>query len=97
MTIYAKRTERDNSKQSIVMTIGKNEVLLFGKNISVDAAPIIPNDRKMIPIRIVAENLGSNVEWKEEGQQIVVTKKINICIDPIKLLWLKQLPREFFG
>lgn len=39
-----------------------------------DVAPIITNDRTMLPARFIAENLGADVEWIESEQKVVMTK-----------------------
>lgn len=40
-----------------------------------DVAPIIRNDRTMLPARLVAESLGCSVEWNEETQEVVIKNK----------------------
>ena len=71
-------------KNSIVLTIGKKEANVFGETKSNDVAPIIRNDRTMLPARFVAENLGATVEWDNDTRTVTITKddiKIVITID----------------
>lgn len=43
-----------------------------GKAIKTDTASIIRNDRVLIPVRFIAENLGLNVNWNEEERRIAI-------------------------
>ena len=74
-TLYAKWTEKDNSVNQIILTIGKKAARVFGKTKSNDVAPKIVNDRTMLPVRFVAENLGAKVEWDGEKQLVIITGK----------------------
>ncbi|MBE7043697.1 MAG: hypothetical protein E7399_09470 [Ruminococcaceae bacterium] len=68
---------------AILLTIGKKEAIISGKVVQNDVAPMIVNDRTMLPIRFVAEGLGAEVLWsssepnqvylKKEGLEIVIT------------------------
>lgn len=42
--------------------------------ISSDVPPIIENDRTLVPIRVVSEYLGANVDWNEYEQSVTITK-----------------------
>ncbi len=73
----------DDSLNQIIFTIDKKEAVVFGETKINDVAPIIRNDRTMLPARFVAENLGAKVEWTETGtDQGVVT----ITKDDIKIV-----------
>ena len=74
-TLYAKWTEKDNSINQIILTIGKKDAQVFGKTKSNDVAPKIVNDRTMLPARFVAENLGAKVEWDGEKELVTITSK----------------------
>ena len=74
-TLYAKWTEKDNSINQIILTIGKKDAQVFGKSKTNDVAPKIVNDRTMLPARFVAENLGAKVEWDGEKQLVTITGK----------------------
>ena len=74
-TLYAKWTEKDNSVNQIILTIGKKDAQVFGKTKSNDVAPKIEKDRTMLPARFVAENLGAKVEWDGEKQLVTITGK----------------------
>ena len=73
--------------RQITLTIGKKEATVWNEAKSNDVAPIIRNDRTMLPARFVTENLGATVEWIGEEQKVLITKddlKIEIYIDSDK-------------
>ena len=72
-TLYAAWEEKDDSLRQIILTVGKKEALVFGKTKSNDVAPVIRNDRTMLPARFVAENLGATVTWDEEKRLVTIT------------------------
>lgn len=46
-----------------------------GKQLKPEVAPRIIKDVTMVPVRIIAEELGSKVEWNQKAQQVTITKK----------------------
>lgn len=74
MTLYAKWTSEDNSENEIILTIGQKEAIVFGKTKTNDVAPIIRNDRTMLPARFVAEELGAKVSWSEAERKVTIKK-----------------------
>ncbi len=74
MTLYAKWTSEDNSENEIILTIGQKEAVVFGKTKTNDVAPIIRNDRTMLPARFVAEELGAKVSWNEAERKVTIKK-----------------------
>lgn len=74
MTLYAKWTSEDNSENEIILTIGQKEAVVFGKTKTNDVAPIIRNDRTMLPARFVAEELGAKVSWNEDERKVTIKK-----------------------
>ena len=83
--LYAKWTEKDDSVNQIILTIGEKAAQVFGKTKSNDVAPKIEKDRTMLPARFVAENLGAKVEWDGEKQLVTITGK-NLKTDENVLL-----------
>lgn len=75
ITLYAAWTEKDNSINQIILTIGKKDAQVFGQIKTNDVAPKIVNDRTMLPARFVAENLGAKVEWDGEKELVTITGK----------------------
>lgn len=67
--------QRENKlKEQIILTIGKTEAQVFGETKVNDVAPIIRNDRTMLPARFVAENLGADVKWDNDERKVTITK-----------------------
>ena len=69
--------EQKNNEDSfkLILTIGEKSAKAFGKDVENDVAPIIRNDRTMLPARFVAENLGAKVLWDEDKQLVTVSGK----------------------
>lgn len=59
-------------KTEIKMTVDSMTAYVNGAATTLDAAPVIKNDRTMLPVRFVAENLGATVEWNEKEQKVTV-------------------------
>lgn len=77
ITLYAKWTAEpvDDSKSKIVLAIGKKEATVFGETKINDVAPLIRNNRTMLPSRFVAESLGAVVSWNEEKELVTIKGK----------------------
>ncbi|MZQ75276.1 MAG: hypothetical protein GT589_03855 [Peptoclostridium sp.] len=58
----------------IELTIGKQMATVNSKAVTLDAAPVIMNDRTMVPLRFVAEALGCKVGWDEATQKVTIEK-----------------------
>ena len=56
------------------------KVLLNEKPIEFDVAPVIANDRTLVPVRAIFEALGAMVEWDEDTRTVISAKGDNICI-----------------
>ena len=54
------------------MYIDSTDATVFGKAATTDVAPIIVNDRTMLPSRFVAENLGATVTWDAEARKATI-------------------------
>lgn len=62
----------DNSGREVVLTIGRKEARVDGSDIINDVAPVIRNDRTMLPARFIAENLGAQVTWDGKKQEVII-------------------------
>lgn len=81
-TLYAKWTKveptpapADNSKNELVLTIGKKEANVFGSEKENVVAPMIKNGQPMLPVRFIAENLGAKVTWNGKKQLVTIKGK----------------------
>lgn len=50
-------------------------VFVNGSKIEFDSEPIIVNDRTLVPIRAISENLGYDVGWENEHQLVTISNK----------------------
>ncbi|MDA8234716.1 MAG: stalk domain-containing protein [Clostridia bacterium] len=60
------------------------KVVINGKQVSVNPAPILVNGKVLVPARQVLENLGAEVDWDKEAQTVFVEKgytSIELMID----------------
>ena len=74
---FEKENTADDTTKTDVIVLAINSVVadVFGKQVVNDVAPIIRNDRTMLPARFVAEALGASVEWDEAAQKVTITKE----------------------
>lgn len=82
-TLYAKwiEEEAELETKTIVLTIGEVAATIDGEAVTNDVAPIIVNERTMLPIRFIAEELGATVDWNPETKTVTITlDEINIVI-----------------
>lgn len=50
------------------------EITIDGANIQTDVAPLIINNRTMVPIRAIFEAIGGKIEWNNDTQTAIGTK-----------------------
>lgn len=62
------------TKDEIVITLNlaENKVFVGEEEYSLDVSAEVMNNRTMVPLRFIAEQLGLNVEWDEELQTIEI-------------------------
>lgn len=58
----------------IEITIGKNEAVVNGQKVALDAPAFIENNRTYLPVHFVAEKLGASVLWDAETSTATLTK-----------------------
>lgn len=85
--------EKENSAQEVIFTIDKNEYkkIIDGKESSfnMDVAPIIKQDRTLLPIRYLAESLGAKINWDKNTRTATFIKndeKVSVQVDTGKIL-----------
>lgn len=66
---------KDSVGQVVVMSIGSNEIIINDAKATIDAAPIVQNDRTFVPFRALAEAFGAEVAYDEATQ--AVTAELN--------------------
>jgi len=50
-------------ERTIILTIDHPVAVVDGREVPLDAPPVIRNDRTMVPVRFVAEQMGAKVYW----------------------------------
>lgn len=58
----------------IKLTIGGSKALVDGYEVPLDIAPTIVNSNTVVPLRFVAENSGSFVDWNPEDKTISISR-----------------------
>ncbi len=48
------------------------KIEIDGNKVITDVAPFIDNDRTLVPIRVISENLGYNVNWDNNSRKVTV-------------------------
>lgn len=69
--------------KTIILQISSTAVLVDDQAIINDVAPVIRNDRTLVPIRIITEALGGQVAWNEAAKEVTLTvngKEIKMTI-----------------
>lgn len=56
-------------------TFAQNEIKLWidGNYVESDAAPFIEESRTLVPLRVISENLGLNVDWNSETKEVTIS------------------------
>ncbi len=76
-------TNNITNNVSLVLYIGKTTASVGGESVENDVAPIVRNDRTMLPARFVAEQLGAKVDWNQDLKQVIITKGDKLITIPI--------------
>ena len=67
-----KRVTVIRGSQMIEMRAGKKELTLNGKLIVGDAAPVIRDNRTLVPLRLLSEQFGWKVDWNAEKKEVTL-------------------------
>lgn len=60
------------------------KLVIDGKTIAADPEAFIKNDRTMVPLRVIAEELNADVQWDNENRTVLISKgdlHVNLPID----------------
>jgi len=75
------------SAKTMEFTIGSTDLYVKDAEIeskTIDAVPYIENSRTMVPVRVVSENFGAEVDWNNEARKVTITsedKTVELTID----------------
>ena len=68
---------------TIKLKIGSKTMLVDGKSVALEAAPVILNSRTLLPIRAVVEATGGVIDWDASAQKVTILrndKKLELWI-----------------
>ena len=65
-----------NDGNTIGLEIGSNEMTVNDEKVSLDTAPVITDDRTLVPLRAVSEALDCNVDWNGDTKTVTISKEI---------------------
>ena len=83
------QTEKDTT---IILKIGSPVMTVNGADMPIDeqgTAPVIVNDRTLLPVRAVVEQMGGTVGWNGETEEVTLTygeDEIKLTIDSTEAL-----------
>ncbi len=65
-----------NLYDNIIYPFDEDRIKIFynGTEIRTDTAPVIENDRTLVPLRAIFEAMGCVVDWSQEEQEITVVR-----------------------
>jgi hypothetical protein len=66
---------------SVVVTVGKPEVVINGETRPLDVPPIIYHGVVLVPVRVISESMGAYVQWVPD-QHVVVVRYIQPTAPP---------------
>jgi len=72
-------TESEENKK-LILTVGSKNAIVFGESVVNDVAPVIVNERTMLPARFVAEALGAKVLWDRNTRTVSIIGEKAIAI-----------------
>lgn len=62
-----------SSDGTLTLQVGNNEIIKNGETYTFDSAPVIIDDRTLVPVRAVSELLGLEVDWKSKTNTVEIT------------------------
>ena len=48
------------------------KIMIDGKEVKSDVVPVVENSRTLVPLRVISETLGADVEWIQSSRQAVI-------------------------
>ena len=70
------------SGKKIALEIGRNMALINENPVYLDKAPMLINDKTMVPLRFISENLGAKVHWDEYTRTVYISTTGDEIIPP---------------
>ncbi|MNR23209.1 hypothetical protein D3C85_1402160 [compost metagenome] len=54
------------------LTLGSKDIIINGKRKQVAVSPILINNRTLVPLRLVSEQLGIAVKWEQKTKTVTI-------------------------
>jgi len=70
--------------RTLVLTLDRREALLDGEPIALDAAPFMQQGRTMVPIRVIGDFLGADLDWDGATRRVtfrLAGKEVLLTVD----------------
>ena len=64
-----------NGAEYVGLTIGEKEMNVNGERKAIDVAPIIKNNRTLVPVRAISEGIGAAVNWDADSKKVSIESK----------------------
>ena len=61
--------------QDLVLPLDSKTILVNGQEVAIDTPAMVKNQRTLVPIRFVVENLAMTVDYQQEGQIVRILEK----------------------
>ena len=78
--------------KDIQMVIGRNMALVDQNPVYLDKAPMLVNDRTMVPLRFISERFGAKVYWDQYTRTVYISTKGEIILPKPVLPPMPQKP-----
>lgn len=84
----------DMKDDHITLVINSNTAYLNGKEHTLDVAPVVVNERTMLPIRFIAEGFHLGVAWEDDTQTVSIIRNL---FDEQEYQYLMSVVPEYAG
>ena len=59
----------------VKIKIGSEKATIGSEIVTLDQPAVLVNDRTMVPVRVVSEGLGLDVNWDNETESVIIKSK----------------------
>lgn len=84
-----------DGNSSLILDLGRQEVAKNGNLVTLDTYPILVNNRVMVPLRFVSEQMGLKVDWHEDLRLVVINGAVAPIGDPGVVLGNERLLTDY--
>ena len=78
----------------IALTIGKNVIYVNDKPIELDVAPLIIDERTLVPVRAIAESFGLDVDWDGENATVIIKSVVEKAVNAAYEKLVESIKKE---